>query len=129
STIFAQGGSSINIPRTQWKSKNKNLLPDDKHFSSKNLVKLFLKPKGTIRNGLFSQPASNEEIDADEHFWANQYQNNNEQDAAAAAAGPEGDYDANFFHDDDDVMPLANYDDFDDDDAPADIQPGDSDDL
>lgn len=91
SVIFTEGGSSINIPKTQWKSKNRNLLPDDRHFTSRNLIKLFLKPKGNIMNlRVFSNKPSNnnynkannpiaQEMDAnpDEHFWAEQYNNNN----------------------------------------------------
>lgn len=123
SVIFAEGGATINIPKSQWKSKNKNLLPDDKHFTSQNLVKLFLKPKGTIKNfkvfGQQQMQSSNAQLDdvnADEHFWANQYQqaeNNTENDN-----GVEGNYDANFFHEDDgaDGMPLPNFDDYPDDD-------------
>jgi condensin complex subunit 2 len=70
--------------------KNRNLLPDDRHFRSRNLVKLFLKPKENIMNlRVFSNKPNNnnnkannpiaQEMDAnpDEHFWAEQYNNNN----------------------------------------------------
>lgn len=124
SVIFAEGGTSINIPRTQWKSKDKHLLPDDKHFTSKNLVKLFLKPKGTIRNSKIfgSQEPAQGDVDADEHFWANHYQQaNNPEDQV------EGNYDANFFQGDDDegALPLADFGDDDYDVPPSDVPSSD----
>lgn len=120
SVIFSAGGTSINIPRTQWKSKDKHLLPDDKHFTSQNLVKLFLKPKGTIRNSKIfgSQEPVQGDVDADEHFWANHYQQaNNPEDQV------EGNYDANFFQGDDDegALPLADFGDDDYDVPPSDV--------
>lgn len=47
-TLFAEGSASLNMPKTQQKSKTRNLLPDDEHFSSKSLIHLFLKPKAHI---------------------------------------------------------------------------------
>ncbi|ODQ63168.1 barren-domain-containing protein [Nadsonia fulvescens var. elongata DSM 6958] len=116
--LFAQSSTAANIkmPWTQWKSKSRHLLPDDRHFSSQNLIKLFLKPSGVISQRIFrgnnrqkrelpmavgvtglptSQGSDNThiiaqrpsevndimvgqlpepEINADEHFWAQQYQ-------------------------------------------------------
>ncbi|KAA8897721.1 hypothetical protein TRICI_006684 [Trichomonascus ciferrii] len=124
SVIFAEGGTSINIPRTQWKSKGKHLLPDDKHFTSKNLVKLFLKPKGTIRNSKIfgSQEPLQGDVDADEHFWANHY-----QQAINSDDQVEGNYDANFFQGDDDegALPLADFGDDDYDAPPSDVPSSD----
>lgn len=105
---FSSSNSSLCLPRTQWKSKTRNLLPDDKHFNSRQLLQLFLKPRarvGSRRFGFASrrqgvpvqkEPAPDEEID--EAYWAR-------RDAALDADNtvepkPRGDYDANFFQDD-----------------------------
>ncbi|KAK5990402.1 Condensin complex subunit 2 [Cladobotryum mycophilum] len=101
----ASSNTTISLPKKDWKSKSRNLLPDDKHFTSKSLVNLFLKPKARLTqlrtagfgprsggqnyNALDSQPAG----ELDEAFWA-------QQKAPEDAALPEGDYDANFFQDD-----------------------------
>ncbi|KAL8791299.1 MAG: hypothetical protein Q9195_005988 [Heterodermia aff. obscurata] len=100
--------SAISLPKTQWKSKTRNLLPDDKHFNSRQLLRLFLKPKarmGSRRSMQQShQPAKLEEIPAgeiDEAFWARKENDIQQQlptppDEEAA----QGNYDANFFQDD-----------------------------
>jgi condensin complex subunit 2 len=102
----ASSNSQISLPRNQWRSKTRNLLPDDKHFNSKDLLKLFLKPKaklGARKPGQkFAQVPT--DGDVDEAYWATNA-------AAAGAAGQhaphpmdddgvQGDYDANFFQDD-----------------------------
>lgn len=103
----ATNNSAICLPRSQWKSKTRNLLPDDKHFNSRQLLRLFLKPKARIgarRPGsrVFRGAAveNMNEGDMDEAFWARRHQ----EAAASLAAGEEaqahGDYDANFFQDD-----------------------------
>ena len=103
----AANNSAISLPKSQWKSKTRNLLPDDKHFNSRQLLRLFLKPKARIggrrptsggRRGSGVENVVEGELD--EAFWARRH-----QDAAASlAAGEEaqahGDYDANFFQDD-----------------------------
>ncbi|KAI1767555.1 barren [Hypoxylon sp. FL1150] len=134
-TIFMQAASNsaISLPKKDWKSKTRNLLPDDKHFNSTQLLSLFLKPKARMRNrrsrfggnkgGVFGNAhAAPQEInvaagDMDEAFWAQrepqqsqqQQQQGNEQDTVL----PAGDYDANFF---DDEMPLPGGGMLDDDD-------------
>ena len=99
--------SAISLPKAQWKSKTRNLLPDDKHFNSRQLLRLFLKPKariGTRSYGLGKRGRTvtkQEEIyenEMDEAFWAR-------RESAAEQASPDedtphGDYDANFFQDD-----------------------------
>ncbi|KAH6709333.1 condensin complex subunit 2/barren [Leptodontidium sp. MPI-SDFR-AT-0119] len=106
----ASSNSIISLPKKDWKSKTRNLLPDDKHFNSKQLLRLFLKPKarmGSRRSGLgmktnnFGQRKEEEapEGEMDEAFWAQ-----NEGPAGADDA-PQGDYDANFFQDDGLPMP------------------------
>ncbi|KAF2474801.1 barren [Lindgomyces ingoldianus] len=101
----ATSNSTILLPKAQWKSKTRNLLPDDKHFNSKQLLRLFLKPKarmGSRREGghkLHQQkPADNINGEVDEAYWA---QRENEENAVAAdEEGAQGNYDANFFQDD-----------------------------
>ncbi|KAF1996105.1 barren [Amniculicola lignicola CBS 123094] len=99
----ATSNSTITLPKAQWKSKSKNLLPDDKHFNSKQLLRLFLKPKarlGARREGNRkigqqnrAQEDANGEVGA-EH-WASQG-----NEAAAEETVVQGDYPADFFQDD-----------------------------
>ncbi len=125
----ASSNAAISLPKAQWKSKTRNLLPDDKHFSSRSLLRLFLKPKarmGTRRAG-GSKVQSNkvEEIpegEMDEAFWARK------QDPAAmdGEEAAQGDYDANFFQDDGLALPGGVADDDDEDfaDARENFSPG-----
>ncbi|KAL2165161.1 hypothetical protein VTH06DRAFT_457 [Thermothelomyces fergusii] len=48
--IYTQASSNaaISLAKKDWKSKSRNLLPDDKHFSSKQLLSLFLKPRARM---------------------------------------------------------------------------------
>jgi condensin complex subunit 2 len=97
----ATTASTISLPRAQWKSKSRNLLPDDKHFNSRQLLRLFLKPKarmGSRREGRRAQPPPKEPThgDVDEAYWANQGQD---------AGEVQGNYDADFFQDDGLPMP------------------------
>ncbi|KAG8419801.1 hypothetical protein J3458_004639 [Metarhizium acridum] len=115
----ASSNSVISMPKKDWKSKSRNLLPDDKHFNSKSLLSLFLKPKARLSTrrivGGFGprmgygqdQKDDNEQIEMDEAFWA-------KQKGPEDTALPEGDYDANFFQDD--GLPFPGGDDADDDD-------------
>jgi len=121
----ATTNATISLPKSQWKSKTRNLLPDDKHFNSRQLLRLFLKPKARI--GAKRQVAqtqsyqpggdasghahSNDLPDAaemDEAYWARQHAANT---AAASTAALDDDpaqaanYDANFFQDDGLALP------------------------
>lgn len=115
----ASSNSAINMPKKDWKSKSRNLLPDDKHFNSKSLLSLFLKPKARLGmrrtgggGGLFGMPQDAQpEGEMDEAFWAQQ---NAPLDPNDETALPAGDYDANFFQDD--GLPFPGGDDADDDD-------------
>ena len=137
--IFTQAASNsaISLPKKDWKSKTRNLLPDDKHFSSRELLSLFLKPKARMNRrrvfarggGIFgSGPREDKEVpegEMDEAFWAQR------KDPAQGGEGeetamPQGDYDANFFQDD--GLPFAGGMDDDDDlefeDARENFSPG-----
>ncbi|KAF7596172.1 hypothetical protein BBP40_003071 [Aspergillus hancockii] len=103
----ASSNSTISLPKTQWKTKGRNLLPDDKHFNSRQLLRLFLKPKARMgsRKLLGSRQFNQRREDRtagsgemDEAFWAN---HKPENDTAPDEEGAPGAYDANFFADDD----------------------------
>ncbi|KAI6712161.1 hypothetical protein JHW43_005292 [Diplocarpon mali] len=128
----ASSNNVISLPKKDWKSKTRNLLPDDKHFNSKQLLRLFLKPKarmGSRRSGLsmkthnFGQRKEEEapEGEMDEAFWAQ-----NQGLAGADDAPIQGDYDANFFQDDGLPMPggMAEEDDIEFADARDHFSPG-----
>lgn len=113
-TIYTQATSNavISLPKKDWKSKTRNLLPDDKHFNSKQLLRLFLKPKarmGSKKSGFgmkttsFGQRKEEEapEGEMDEAFWAQKEGPTRPEEDAL----PQGDYDANFFQDD--GLPMA----------------------
>ncbi|KAK2810340.1 hypothetical protein FQN50_003071 [Emmonsiellopsis sp. PD_5] len=103
----AASNSAISLPKTQWKTKGRNLLPDDKHFNSRQLLRLFLKPKarmgirslgGRQNNTRRQHDVSSSSGEMDEAFWA-AHKPGAEQtgiDESAAA----GAYDADFFADD-----------------------------
>ncbi|KAL2834505.1 barren [Aspergillus cavernicola] len=102
----ASSNSTISLPKTQWKTKGRNLLPDDKHFNSRQLLRLFLKPKARMGSRKLTGPrgfnqrrqeqtSGNGEMD--EAFWAN---HKTEESVGDDEAAP-GAYDANFFADDD----------------------------
>ncbi|ROW18313.1 hypothetical protein VPNG_00342 [Cytospora leucostoma] len=121
----ASSNSAISLPKKDWKSKTRNLLPDDKHFNSKQLLSLFLKPRARMnrrrnlgkRHGVFGNADAQQHVpegEMDEAFWAAQKApmqsiEGLEQDTAL----PRGDYDANFFQDD--GMPFSGGLDDDDD--------------
>lgn len=123
-TIYtpASSNSVISLPKKDWKSKTRNLLPDDKHFNSKQLLRLFLKPKarmGSRKSGFGMKPnvfghlaQKDDDVpegEMDEAFWAR-----NEGPTTATGdddAPPQGDYDANFFQDDGLAMPVGLEDD------------------
>ncbi|KZT37936.1 barren [Sistotremastrum suecicum HHB10207 ss-3] len=116
----ATRGAGITLPasksalRTKLSKKSKSkkdqekrddqTLPDDMHFSSKQLVTLFLKPKFSLKMRGQRAARENNGDDVDEHFWA--------QAAAQQANARQGDeedengaipFNTQFFHDDDDA--------------------------
>ncbi|CAH0049497.1 unnamed protein product [Clonostachys solani] len=118
--LYAQAANNaaISIPKSQWKSKSRHLLPDDKHFHSRSLLSLFLKPKARIGQrkvgfggrGIAATVADSLQAgDLDEAFWARQRDPLDSHDDTVA---PQGDYDADFFQDD--GLPFAGHDDDDD---------------
>lgn len=103
----AASNSAICMPKAQRTSKTRNLLPDDKHFNSRQLLRLFLKPKARMgsKRGDFGrakkycapQEDAMPEGDIDEAYWANK--GNALQQATPDEDVPQGNYDANFFQD------------------------------
>jgi len=98
----AANNSSISLPKSQWKSKTRNLLPDDKHFNSRQLLRLFLKPKAYMGSRSSSSRVqvridSAQDGEVDEAYWA---QKDAEADVQAVDDVPQGQYDADFFQDD-----------------------------
>ncbi|KAL8360079.1 hypothetical protein RB598_008419 [Gaeumannomyces tritici] len=120
----ASGNSAISMPKKDWKSKSRNLIPDDKHFNSKQLLSLFLKPKARLGRkrrlgggggGVFGNAHEEQQNDVpdghmDEAFWASQkapLMQSTERPGDDTGL-PQGDYDAKFF---DDGLPFAGGDD------------------
>ena len=111
---LAMSNSTISLPKTQWRSRSRNLLPDDKHFSSQQLRRLFLKPTArigttdSISDGHRSHPSKRNGsntagIDLDEQFWA--CQENVTKRGSLETDAVCGRYDADFFQDD--AMPFG----------------------
>ncbi|KAL4880015.1 condensin complex subunit 2/barren [Aspergillus karnatakaensis] len=118
----ASSNSTISLPKTQWKTKGRNLLPDDKHFNSRQLLRLFLKPKARMGSRKLTGPRSFNQRrqeqtsgngEMDEAFWANHKTEDNAGNEAAPGA-----YDANFFADDDGLAFPGGLGDDDDDNLP-----------
>ncbi|KAF9730543.1 hypothetical protein PMIN04_009971 [Paraphaeosphaeria minitans] len=98
----APSAASIMLPKSQWKSKTRNLAPDDKHFNSRQLLRLFLKPNVRVGARRVNRPAygdrpsatANDEPDAAQ--WATLADERAAEDEELA---PQNDYDADFFED------------------------------
>ncbi|KAJ5331060.1 Condensin complex subunit 2 [Penicillium atrosanguineum] len=106
----ASSNSAISLPKTQWKTKGRNLLPDDKHFNSRNLLRLFPQAQGPLGLKETTGSTHNPQSARTNAFWANhKVEDNAENDGAPGA------YDANFFADDDGLA-FPNGMDLDDDD-------------
>ena len=122
----AASNTSISLPKAQWKTKGRNLLPDDRHFNSIDMLTLFLKPKARVgrrrntsiypaRDGAGKSSIIQEErhVEMDEAYWAR----NREEQIALEYHQPAkaGDYDANFFADDNNLPLAGGFPDDDDD--------------
>ncbi|KAH9000295.1 barren [Lactarius akahatsu] len=135
-------GAGISLPKhtsgkgskgKKGKAKEKpsdHTLPDDMHFSSRQLVTLFLKPKFSLKmRGQRAPLNETGDGEVDEHFWAQAA-----ADQAAGRAGSDGDeagdgsgipFNTQFFHDDDDDGP--GFDDGFDGDMAGTADPGEQD--
>lgn len=111
---MASSNSAISLPKAQWKTKGRNLLPDDRHFNSRSLLSLFLKPKARLgkrntvpnRDGGFRGAGEDKEKfeEMDEAYWARRKE---EDERNGEETRKDGDYDANFFADDDAALPFV----------------------
>jgi condensin complex subunit 2 len=135
----AATNAAISLPKAQWKTKGRNLLPDDRHFNSRSLLQLWLKPKARVRRRKVVPGMPNRGVsgsgqgedgqqgemgghpEMDEAYWAKRREE--EEEAHRRQEDEEGqerkgDYDANFFADDDGALPYGGGlpDDIDDDD-------------
>ncbi|KAF8920746.1 condensin complex subunit 2/barren [Mucidula mucida] len=99
--LFRPSKTSINLPNKKNEKKTDHRLPDDMHFTSRQLISLFLKPKFSLTMRGRNTPGNPTNEEVDENFWA--------QAAANQAAGRgEGD-------DNDAAIPTQFFqDDFDD---------------
>jgi condensin complex subunit 2 len=109
---------TIELPKKDRVSKTRHLLPDDKHFNSRQLIRLFLKPKTSIikrkRDGNAGEEQNQQELDnLDEKFWAEE--NLASEIQASSTPLPKPNYDANFFNDDAMDLPAGLGDDDDND--------------
>ncbi|KII85841.1 hypothetical protein PLICRDRAFT_44259 [Plicaturopsis crispa FD-325 SS-3] len=130
-TMFAPvtRGAGINLPGTYKGSRSKkskekekkddHRLPDDMHFTSRQLVTLFLKPKFSLKmRGQRVRFNENGDGEVDENFWAqaaaNQAAGRADDDGDETANGGAIPFNTQFFHDDYDDGP--GFDDVDDGD-------------
>ncbi|CAG8645366.1 7975_t:CDS:10, partial [Ambispora leptoticha] len=71
--IFVKGGATINLARSAEYGSRNYLLPDDMHFNSKKMLRLFLKPEFTIGLGGRSGSAEVEgNNDVNNNYWGEQ---------------------------------------------------------
>ena len=106
-TIYAPASSNsvISLPKAQWRCKTRNLLPDDKHFNSHQLLSLFLKPLARInthkRVTLMPTQSKQEQVpkrEIEEGYWAGEHGEMQREDSEENPV--KGSYDADFFQDD-----------------------------
>ncbi|KAI5795215.1 condensin complex subunit 2/barren [Geopyxis carbonaria] len=123
-SIFAEPktASTIALQKKDRESKTRNLLPDDKHFNSRQLLKLFTKPKASLSKRRKIGNSKEEPENLDEEFWAKENLAR-ELQASSTPDRPVGNYDANFFNDDNLNLPPDDDDDG-DGDVFADAQEG-----
>ncbi|MCJ1436056.1 hypothetical protein MMC27_005434 [Xylographa pallens] len=123
----AVSNSTICLPKTQWMSKTRHLLPDDKHFHSRQLLQLFLKPKAFVGHkrafASFHKYQNGDELihvqpeEVDEAFWA--YRDGAGDRETARDDHAQRNYDADFFQDDGLTLPNVPQDEVDEDFADA----------
>ncbi|SPO28419.1 related to BRN1 - protein required for chromosome condensation [Ustilago trichophora] len=79
-------------------SSDAYLLPEDRHFSSKQLLRLFLKPRVAINMRRKGQPGSGGGFGADDQVWADAADDGDDMGGADGGMP----FDTQFFHDADD---------------------------
>jgi len=83
--------------------RDDHLLPDDMHFTSQQLLRLFLKPKFTLKmrryGGASGQLNDDGDGEVDQHFWAQANQSAGDDLDQTQGGGPIP-FNTQFFHDD-----------------------------
>ena len=109
--------SQISLPKAQWRTKGRNLLDkDDEIIDPRKLMRLWTKPKCRVGKRKGGMGVIDEGFGARNRVGT---ANNGEPDEDEEDEGRKGDYDANFFADDDQILPFDGplpIDDDDDDD-------------
>ncbi|KAH8116394.1 barren [Phellopilus nigrolimitatus] len=137
-------GGSITLPQFSKKKgrkgkekekKSEQTLPDDMHFSSRQLVTLFLKPKFALKMRGNRARLNENDGEVDENFWAqaaaNQAAGRSGEEGEESADGGAVPFNTQFFHDEYDDGP--GFDDIYDGDGdgmvgnPDDVEPGERD--
>ncbi|GHJ88493.1 hypothetical protein NliqN6_4895 [Naganishia liquefaciens] len=108
-------GRKPKAPKEEPEVRDEHLLPDDMHFSSRQLLRLFMKPKFTLkmRRRIEMSEITQDDGEVDENFWANAAaaRGQGDMDNDIGDSQPNG-YDGQFFHDDvDDAADFAEVDD------------------
>ncbi|KAH9995599.1 condensin complex subunit 2/barren [Russula vinacea] len=124
-----KGGSRGKKGKVKGKQHD-HTLPDDMHFSSRQLITLFLKPKFSLRmRGQRASLNENGDGEVDENFWAqaaaDQAAGRATSDGEEAGDGSSIPFNTQFFHDDYDDGP--GFDDGFDGDLPGTADPGEQD--
>ena len=108
--------SAISLPKTHWKTKGRNLLDkDDEVVDVRKMMRLWIKPKcrvGRRKNGGYGV--------VDEGFGARGQTQLGSDEVDGDDGGRKGDYDANFFADDEQLLPFDGPLPIDDDDSDVD---------
>ncbi|KAJ3188888.1 hypothetical protein HDU85_004602 [Gaertneriomyces sp. JEL0708] len=117
--LFAPATASITLPKPNERTKSTHLLPDDMHFSSKDFLKLFLKPEHKIkfmrRDG---KAVHSQDGPIDEQFWAEHEVENGDNRPVAGDEAVPGEFPDLYDSDSDDdaeeedmsslIVPIAN---------------------
>lgn len=94
--------STISLPKGQWKTKGRNLLDkDDEVIDTRKLMRLWTKPKCRVGRKRGEMTVIDEGFGARGQDFLNKPIDEEEDDE-----GRKGDYDANFFADDEQILPF-----------------------
>lgn len=97
----AVSNSTISLPKAQWRTKGRNLLDkDDEVVDARKLMRLWVKPKCRIGRRRGEMRVIDEGCGARGPVGADRDEEEDED------AGRNGDYDANFFADDEPILPF-----------------------
>ncbi|KAI8843993.1 condensin complex subunit 2/barren [Chytriomyces cf. hyalinus JEL632] len=123
--IFAASTVSTVLPKYNDKSKLKNILPSDEHFSATDFLKLFLKPSTKIvfrkkNGGGFDGASQLQENPVDPAFWS---QHQNDDVSFSQEPTSENLHDGNNNYDENDFGNIHDMDDDDGDDFPSQLEP------